>query len=58
MTYLGISLVVILFKQISSYINNYGRVNLCSLANYTEKRNPYHSIDAYPGTEFAETEAS
>jgi hypothetical protein len=30
---------------------------LCSLANYTEKGNPYHSIDAYPGTEFAETEA-
>lgn len=30
---------------------------LCSLANYTEKENPYHSIDAYPGTEFAETEA-
>ena len=29
---------------------------LCSLANYTEKGNPYHSIDAYPGTEFAETE--
>ena len=29
---------------------------LCSLANYTEKENPYHSIDAYPGTEFAETE--
>ena len=30
---------------------------LCSLANYTEKVNPYHSIDAYPGTEFSETEA-
>ena len=30
---------------------------LSGLANYTEKGNPYHSIDAYPGTEFAETEA-
>lgn len=29
---------------------------LSGLANYTEKGNPYHSIDAYPGTEFAETE--
>ena len=30
---------------------------LSGLANYTGKGNPYHSIDAYPGTEFAETEA-
>jgi hypothetical protein len=30
---------------------------LSGLTNYTEKGNPYHSIDAYPGTEFAETEA-
>ena len=30
---------------------------LSGLANYTEKGNPYHSIDAYPGTEFEETEA-
>ena len=26
------------------------------LTNYTEKGNPYHSIDAYPGTEFEQTE--
>ena len=29
---------------------------LSGLANYTEKGNPYHSIDAYPGTEFEQTE--
>ena len=29
---------------------------LSGLTNYTEKGNPYHSIDAYLGTEFAETE--
>lgn len=29
---------------------------LSGLTNYTEKGNPYHSVDAYPGTEFVETE--
>lgn len=29
---------------------------LSGLANYTEKENHYHSIDAYPGTEFEQTE--
>ena len=29
---------------------------LSGLANYAEKGNPYHSIDAYPGTEFEQTE--
>ena len=29
---------------------------LSGLANYTEKENPYHSIDACPGTDFYNTE--
>ena len=29
---------------------------LSGLANYTEKENPYHKVDAYPGTEFYNTE--
>ena len=29
---------------------------LSGLANYTEKENPYHKVDAYPGTDFYNTE--
>ena len=29
---------------------------LSGLTNYTEKENPYHKVDAYPGTDFYNTE--